>query len=113
VDAPAAQAAGGAVPDVRREPSLDRVSLQRMRRVVAAQQSLRRMTGAAMAGTLDEIGPAIPFLGFLRVGAKYPALIVESVPHPHRGADIEGKRQLIGDDRMMGRRDRAEIRPDR
>ena len=48
-----------------------------------------------MAEAFDQIGAAIPCLGFGRVGLKYAGLVEQRIPSRHQRAQVERKRQRI------------------
>ncbi len=54
-----------------------------------------RVTGAAMRSTFDDIGAAIPFRGFLRIGLIASCCEIQRVPEHHRQADVQRERQPI------------------
>jgi hypothetical protein len=62
-----------------------------------------------MRSTFDDISSAVPFRRFLWIGLIATRGKVERVPKRHRQADVERKRQLVGNYPVAGRRHRREI----
>src|SRR5258708_34519320 len=53
------------------------------------------MAGDAMAEAFDEIGTAIPDLGFRRVWLERAGLVEQRIPSRHQRAKVERKRERI------------------
>ena len=110
---PTTEATARIVGDVGGKPALQRVALQPLAGLVAAENGLRRVTEAAMAEALGQIGAAIPLGALVRIRHKCPGREVQPIPHPHGRANVERKRQLIWLDRILHGRNGVEIGADR
>lgn len=101
-DAPLTEPSLAVIGDVGRKPSLQRIALKRMRLIVAAEQRLWRMAGAAMLQTLDEVGAAIPFRGFRQFGSVQDSMlalspaVTENVPPETILASSDARKTTIG-----------------
>jgi len=60
VGIPGRQSAGPIAGEIRREPTLQGIALQLMTEIVAAEESLRGMTGATVPGPGDDITAPVP-----------------------------------------------------
>src|SRR5215216_8177441 len=64
-------------------------------RLLRADNIEWRMTGAAMAQALDQVGAAIPFVAAGSVGLKPAAIEEEELPHRQDCPDVEWKGELV------------------
>src|SRR5271156_4981980 len=70
---------------------------------------VRRMAGAAVPETFDEVGPAIPFGGFGGIRFEFAALEIERVPGRHSLPNIEREGQTVRNDTVANRPHRVEV----
>src|SRR5712671_6571343 len=92
--APGFQAAARGAVEPWREHARDPPATERLAALVGAKDVLRRMAGAAMADTFDQIAAAIPFRALLLIGHQKAGLEEQPVPAAHDDPVIEGPAQL-------------------
>ena len=79
----------------RRFPSFGKAAGEIGAGLLCAQRVPRRMAGAAMAKTFDEIGAAIPDFRFACVGLERLGLMEQRVPSRQQRAKVERKPQRV------------------
>ena len=72
-------------------PVVDLAAAKRIARLFRAERIARRMAGAAMGQSLDQIGAAIPFRWFGGVGLITAMAQEQQLPARDHGALIERK----------------------
>jgi hypothetical protein len=69
-NAPRFQSAARRSVEARREPAVDQAAAIGSIPLLGAERVLRRVAGAAMRGTFDQVGTSIPRLALARIGRE-------------------------------------------
>ncbi len=79
----------------RRFPALGKAAGEIGIALLGAERVARRMAAAAMAEALDEIGAAVPLLGFGGIGLEFARPVEQRIPARKQRAEVEREGERI------------------